>query len=56
MTRQGKNPGKAKGGFYVLSLEVKGGHITGGTGTVSAGCTCRRPDSLNIGSRTSVIN
>ena len=36
MTNQGKTPGKAKGKFYVVSLEIKGGHIAGGTGTVTA--------------------
>ena len=33
---QGKKPGKAKGTRYVSSLETKGGHIAGGTRTVTA--------------------
>ena len=32
---QSKNSGKAKGGIHVLALEVEGGHLAGGTGTVT---------------------
>ena len=32
MTGQGKNTGKAKVTLYVLSLEIEGGHLAGGTG------------------------
>ena len=35
MPGQGKNPGKAKGKFYIQSLEIKGGHLTGGTITIT---------------------
>ena len=36
MPGQGKTPGKATGKFHVLALEVEGGHLAGGTGTVTA--------------------
>ena len=36
MIGQGKNPGKAEGAFYFSTLEVEGGHLAGGTGTVAA--------------------
>ena len=36
MPGQVKNPGKAKGTLYVLSLEIEGGHLVGGTVTVTA--------------------
>ena len=35
MPFQGKKPGKAKGKIYVLSSEIEGGHLIGGTGTVT---------------------
>ena len=35
MPRQGKNSGKAKGKFYFSSLKIKGGHLSGGTRTVT---------------------
>ena len=36
MPGQGKNSGKAKRTLYIWTLEFKGGHIAGGTGTVTA--------------------
>ena len=36
MPVQGKNPGKAKDTFHVSALEIEGGHLAGGTGTVTA--------------------
>ena len=35
MPGQGKKTGKAKETLYVSSLEIKGGHLAGGIGTVA---------------------
>ena len=35
MPGQCKKNGKAKGKLYVSSLEIEGGHLAGGTGTVT---------------------
>ena len=35
MPGQGKNPRKAKGTLHVSSLEIEGGHLARGTGTVT---------------------
>ena len=35
MPNQGKNPGKTERAFHVSTLEVEGGHLTGGGGTVA---------------------
>ena len=36
MPGHGKKPGKAKGTLYVSSLEIKVGHLSGGTLTFTA--------------------
>ena len=51
---QGKKPRKAKVKFHVSALEVRGGHLAGGNGTVTA--VCRRPGSLNKQNQTSAIS